>query len=223
MEDQWKRDDGYKRYAFNVLVSDSLDLHREVPDTRNDLCKEQFYPDRLPNASIVICFYNEHYTTLLRTLHSLVDKTPDQYLHEIILINDHSDENILHEQVDKYVQSNLNRKVKYFKLEKREGLIRARMFGAKQATGQVLVFLDSHIEVNKMWLEPLLTRLAYSKTIVAVPVIDIINADTFQYTASPLVRGGFNWGLHFKWDNLPIGTLSHDEDFIKPIKYVNQI
>lgn len=51
-----------------------------------------------------------------------------------------------------------------------------------------------------------------------MPVIDIINADTFAYTASPLVRGGFNWGLHFKWENLPIGTLSKDEDFIKPIK-----
>lgn len=79
---------------------------------------------------------------------------------------------------------------------------------------QVLVFLDSHIEVNVDWLPPLLARLAegvghterYSPRAVT-PVIDVINADTFEYTASPLVRGGFNWGLHFKWDNLPKGTL----------------
>ena len=189
-----------------------------MPDTRNKLCEKQTYPENLPNASIVICFYNEHYTTLLRSLHSLIDKTPDKFLHEIILVNDHSDSETLHKKVSEYVQSNLIKKVKYFKLEKREGLIRARIFGAKQASGEVLVFLDSHIEVNKMWLEPLLTRVAFSKTIVAVPVIDIINADTFQYSPSPLVRGGFNWGLHFKWDHLPTGTLSHDEDFIKPIK-----
>lgn len=81
---------------------------------------------------------------------------------------------------------------------------------------QVLVFLDSHVEVNVDWLPPLLRRLAqgvdgvkvrYSRRAV-MPVIDVINADTFDYTSSPLVRGGFNWGLHFKWDNLPKGTLS---------------
>lgn len=79
---------------------------------------------------------------------------------------------------------------------------------------QVLVFLDSHIEVNIDWLPPMLARLAegvdketrFSHRAVT-PVIDVINADTFEYTASPLVRGGFNWGLHFKWDNLPKGTL----------------
>lgn len=77
------------------------------------------------------------------------------------------------------------------------------------------MFLDSHIEVNVNWLAPLLSRLSedvdgvtvrYSHRVV-VPIIDVINADTFEYTASPLVRGGFNWGLHFKWDNLPKGTL----------------
>lgn len=79
----------------------------------------------------------------------------------------------------------------------------------------MLVFLDSHIEVNVDWLPPLLARLSegvdgrhvrYSPRAV-MPVIDVINADTFEYNASPLVRGGFNWGLHFKWDNLPKGTL----------------
>lgn len=70
--------------------------------------------------------------------------------------------------------------------------------------------------MNVDWLPPLLQRLAqgvdgvrvrYSPRAV-MPVIDVINADTFDYTSSPLVRGGFNWGLHFKWDNLPKGTLT---------------
>lgn len=219
VEEKWKREQGYKKYAFNVLISDNIGLRRHLPDTRNELCKEQKYNlKNLPNASIVMCFYNEHYTTLLRSLQSLIDMTPNQLLHEIILVNDYSDDVSLHERVSKFIKINYDKKVKYFKLNKREGLIRARTFGAKHATGETLVFLDSHIEVNNIWLEPLLSRIAYSKRIVAVPVIDIINADTLQYNSSPLVRGGFNWGLHFKWDNLPSGSLTQNEDFIKPIK-----
>lgn len=35
--DRQLRDNGYKHFAFNVLVSQNLDLHRKVPDTRNKL------------------------------------------------------------------------------------------------------------------------------------------------------------------------------------------
>lgn len=156
--------------------------------------------------------------TLLRSLHSIINQTPPDILHEIILINDYSDSQQLHENIKDYIKINLPNKIKLFKTERREGLIRAKIFGAKKTTGDVLVFLDSHIEVNEMWIEPLLSRINESKTIVPMPVIDIINSDTFQYTGSPLVRGGFNWGLHFKWDPLPVNTLKHDEDFVKPIK-----
>jgi polypeptide N-acetylgalactosaminyltransferase len=67
------------------------------------------------------------------------------------------------------------------------------------------------------WLDPLLARVAESRTTVATPMIDVINPDTFAYTPSPLVKGGFNWGLHFRWDNVPKELLQHGEDFVKPI------
>jgi len=34
-------------------------------------------------------------------------------------------------------------------------------------------------------------------------MVDTIDPDTFEYEASGVVRGGFNWGLHFSWEGLP--------------------
>ncbi|XP_075990897.1 polypeptide N-acetylgalactosaminyltransferase 35A isoform X2 [Anticarsia gemmatalis] len=265
-DDMKYRINGYMQHAFNTLISKRIGYHRGLPDTRNKLCRIQKYVDNLPKTSIIICFYNEHLETLMRSVHSIIDRTDKDQLKEIILVDDYSDIPGLHDEVHAAVtelndmmrieqemletnnidaenivdyindDNNVDKKttersrnrfyVRLLKTTKREGLIRARLFGAANSVGDVLVFLDSHIEVNVDWLPPLLAHLSYGVDGVKVkfshravtPIIDVINADTFEYTATPLVRGGFNWGLHFKWDNLPKGTLKTEQDFVKPIK-----
>ena len=80
---------------------------------------------------------------------------------------------------------------------------------------QVLVFLDSHIEVNIGWLEPLVSRVVQSPSTVVQPIIDIIDADTFQYRSSPLVRGGFTWSMRFSWEEIPTDVVAENPLYIK--------
>lgn len=55
--------------------------------------------------------------------------------------------------MDYYLQTRLPNKVKLIRLDKRMGLIRARLSGARTAKGDVLVFLDAHCEVIVDWLD----------------------------------------------------------------------
>ena len=49
------------------------------------------------------------------------------------------------------------------------GLIQARLAGARAATGSFIVFLDSHCEATKGWLEPMAQRMKEDPTVVQIP------------------------------------------------------
>lgn len=95
----------------------------------------------------------------MRTIHSIYNRTPHELLHEVLLVNDGSTNKDLYEPLRKYVMENFDGRVKIVDLPNRKGLIVARMEGARKATGEVLVFLDAHMEVNVNWLPPLLGKL----------------------------------------------------------------
>ncbi|RUS73536.1 hypothetical protein EGW08_018694 [Elysia chlorotica] len=200
-EDQRNYDSGFHSHAFNQMLSDKLSLQRPLPDVRLQKCKDKKYPEDLPTASVIICFYNEAKSTLLRTVNTVVERSPAYLIHEIILVDDYSDLDFLKHDLQNHMQNNFPQ-VKLLRTSERQGLIRARMVGAREASGEVLLFLDSHCEVNVGWLEPLLFAVRNDPHTVSVPIIDIVNSDTFLYEASGLVKGGFNWGMHYQWDPL---------------------
>jgi len=163
---QWARllaipTSGY--HSFNATISDQLGNNREIlPDTRDTECHALNYDVILTGlssagASVVVIFHNEARSTLLRTIHSVLLRTPEVLLVELILVDDASTFPWLQEALADYVRH--IPKTRLIRLGRRRGLMRARLAGAEIARGRVLVFLDSHTEVNKGWLEPLLYRI----------------------------------------------------------------
>jgi polypeptide N-acetylgalactosaminyltransferase len=136
----------------------------------------------------------------LRCIHSIYNRTPKSLLHEIILVNDNSSELFLYEPLEEYVAEKFNGKVKVFHNTERLGLIVTRLDGAKKASGEVIVFLDSHIEVNTNWLPPLLDPIKKNRRTATTPCIGGINAKNFDYQgSSENINGGFNWNLRFQY------------------------
>ncbi|XP_036137993.1 N-acetylgalactosaminyltransferase 7 isoform X3 [Molossus molossus] len=140
-----------KEFGFNMVASDMISLDRSINDLRQEECKYWHYDENLLTSSVVIVFHNEGWSTLMRTVHSVIKRTPRKYLAEIVLIDDFSNKEHLKKQLDDYIKL-WNGLVKVFRNERREGLIQARSIGAQKAKlGQVLIYLDAHCEVAVNW------------------------------------------------------------------------
>ncbi|VEN35240.1 unnamed protein product [Callosobruchus maculatus] len=191
-----------KKIALNSILSDRIPLDRKLRDPRNKKCRLFKYNPKL-QASVIVIFYNELLSVILRTVWSILLQTPKHLLKEIILVDDGSTESSLHGLLSHYLTTRLSdHPVKLVRMQKRVGLIRARLEGARKAVGDVLIFLDAHCETTVGWAEPLLQRIEEERTAVLVPLIDVIEADTFAYSTdgeSSFQVGGFSWSGHFTW------------------------
>ena len=137
----------------------------------------------------------------MRTLTSIVRTSPKHLLREIILVDDASDD-------PPGELTNLTSTLQlYFPLVtllrhvSRKGLMQARLTGAREARGDVLVFLDSHIECMEGWLEPLLFRIADRPSTVVCPVIDIISWKDMELVGTKgtlELQGSFSWSMEFR-------------------------
>ncbi|XP_026152119.1 polypeptide N-acetylgalactosaminyltransferase 5 [Mastacembelus armatus] len=186
---------------FNVYLSDQIPLDRAIPDTRPDMCAQNLVHDDLPSTSVIFCFVDEVWSTLLRSVHSVLNRSPPHLLKEIILVDDFSTKDNLKQPLDEYMSQ--FPKVRIVRLKERQGLIRARLAGAAVAQGEVLTFLDSHIECNVGWLEPLLERVYLDRKKVPCPVIEVINDKDMSYMlVDNFQRGIFKWPLVFGWSTL---------------------
>ncbi|XP_048245572.1 polypeptide N-acetylgalactosaminyltransferase 5-like [Haliotis rufescens] len=90
------------------------------------------------------------------------------------------------------------------------------MNGAREARGDVLVFLDAHMEVGVAWLEPLLERIVSQSRIVVQPLFlgvryrhpktitnSVANEEEFDSEANDFARPGMSWDLGQNWFPFP--------------------
>lgn len=202
-------------HKFNEIASDMIPIEREIPDRRWEKCLLAQYSNKLVPVSIIIIFHNEAFSTLMRTIYSVFSRSPPYLVGEIILVDDGSDLNKIPD-IGKKLENSLEKfeKIKLIRHPKSYGLVSARLTGAKIAKETILVFLDSHCECSKGWLEPLIDWVISHPNSAITPVIDTINHKDFSIHQKPigLVNIGiFDWKLDFNWKLAP-GT-----NYIDPI------
>ncbi|XP_078544989.1 polypeptide N-acetylgalactosaminyltransferase 6 [Lissotriton helveticus] len=223
-EETKEKERGYDKHCFNAFASEQISLQRSLgPDSRPPECIEQKFKrcPALQTTSVIIVFHNEAWSTLLRTVYSVLHSTPAILLKEIILVDDASIDVYLKDMLDSYVkQFGIVRVVRQ---AERKGLITARLLGASVASGEVLTFLDAHCECFHGWLEPLLARIAEEPTAVVSPDITTIDLNSFEF-AKPIQqgkqhsRGNFDWSLSFGWEAIPQHEKNRRKDETYPIK-----
>lgn len=84
-------DASLENFKFNEFVSRLIPLDRELPDFRQDSCKTKKYSSNLPKVSVVLVFHNEPFSMLMRTIYSILKRSPPELIREIVLIDDCSD------------------------------------------------------------------------------------------------------------------------------------
>ncbi|KAL3309734.1 UDP-N-acetyl-alpha-D-galactosamine polypeptide N-acetylgalactosaminyltransferase, partial [Cichlidogyrus casuarinus] len=212
---------------YNQFASDRISVRRHIPDDREAGCKKFKYDlKELEKTSVIIPFHNEPYTVILRLVHSILDRSPPELLEEVILVDDNSSwvrvfggerpslpakverhrilslqsrQNTPTKPLDDYV-AQLEGKVKIVRLEKRSGLIQAKLKGADAARGPVLTFLDVHTECFPGWLEPLLNEIKINIRTAISPIIVYVDGTTLEmknWPSSHIEWGSFTWDMYF--------------------------
>ncbi|KAK2165947.1 hypothetical protein LSH36_44g12003 [Paralvinella palmiformis] len=144
-----------------------------------DECSEKDYGPitDLPTVSVIICFHeHENIADVLHTVHSVVQRTPRQLVKRFfswtiivkkfvdwikefkVEISKRQDYNLIvfaedfKQILEKYVSAVFTGQiVRIIRSERHMGLIQCRLHGAQLAQGDVLYFMDSHMEVQPRW------------------------------------------------------------------------
>mmetsp|Transcript_88641 Transcript_88641/g.271370 ORF Transcript_88641/g.271370 Transcript_88641/m.271370 type:complete len:430 (-) Transcript_88641:53-1342(-) len=178
----------------------SFPTPREV---RHSSCVSREYDlEAMPQVAIIIPYLNETWEQISQTLASMIAHTPLELVDQILFIDDgNANEWQHHDQL-----TAMHPKVQVHRNEERQGLIRSKVIGAGLVSSPVVMFMEPHCIVVQDWIQPLLERLAGSRSkrnLIVMPTLDIIPEEDFtDYRVANHHIGGFDWSLNFNWMDL---------------------
>ncbi|KAF9797425.1 hypothetical protein SFRURICE_005901 [Spodoptera frugiperda] len=175
-----------------VILNDQLryyirqDIHKGWREHGFNSFTQNFSSD-LPKATVIICFYNEAWSTLMRTISSVLNRSPSHLVEEVILVDDFSDKDHLKKKLDDYVRE--TPKIKLIRATKRwlEPLLQC----IKEDPTRVVSPVVDHIHD---------TTFEY-----------------ISQTIDELRLGGFNWNLKFEWIGVPREVIEKRTNIYAPI------
>ena len=82
------------------------------------------------------------------------------------------------------------------------------MLGVVNSKADVLVIMDSHVEVAEGWLPPLLDPIARNPKTVTIPTLELLEPQTLEFVNVVNGKynyvGGFTWELMYTWYQVPM-------------------
>ncbi|KAK2193092.1 hypothetical protein NP493_17g06021 [Ridgeia piscesae] len=151
----------------------------------------------LASVSVVITFHdNEQLSDLLHTVRSVLQRTSPHLLAEVILVDDNSQKVELREGLDRHLAVEFPANVRLLRSATRGGLIRARLLGTRAAQAPVIVCMDSHMEVEERWLEPLLEAIRQNRRTLAASYLDWMEEKDGIWE---FMHGASTWKTYFDW------------------------
>jgi len=152
----------------------------------NPMCRHYRFDETVfPTVSVIMTTQNEPDDWISLSVESILARTPPALLVEVIVVDDngtpghHGLPKNIRKGVDEdewtYLES-LSPKVKVIHHDDREGCARSRLSGARVATGEVLMFVDSHIEMlSSTWYHHLAIPIIENPRTIAMQTIDVVD------------------------------------------------
>jgi glycosyltransferase involved in cell wall biosynthesis len=138
---------------------------------------------------------------LAMTVHSILARTPPSILEQIIMVDDNGESPEEREGVDEDEIVKMRdlhpTKILYIKNERKKGCVGSRMEGIRAATAEVIMIVDSHIEMySSTWAQHLLLPIIENPFTMSMQQIKVIDdrPGHKRYPANDTVQvwGGIN-------------------------------